>query len=199
MTPTHRRGGRAASTLILTIVALVMALVAAAPTVAQDAATPDPGFTIEPGIPGEPGGEPIEPGEEPETPFDDGATPAVPEDGLQDVTETPWDHITVAPDGRSLTVYYWSGAEGCYGLAGVTWMSPGRADDHPPDRHAPGRRGVYRHRPALQHAGGARRPDRRRRGGVRSPEATHARWGYHRRDATRPRASAPCRLPRRER
>lgn len=120
MTPTHRRGGRAASTLILTIVALVMALVAAAPTVAQDAATPDPGFTIEPGIPGEPGGEPIEPGEEPETPFDDGATPAVPEDGLQDVTETPWDHITVAPDGRSLTVYYWSGAEGCYGLAGVT-------------------------------------------------------------------------------
>ena len=49
----------------------------------------------------------------------DGATPVVPEDGLNDIIEVPWDHITVAPDGRTLTVYFWGGAESCYGLAGV--------------------------------------------------------------------------------
>ncbi len=123
MTPTRRRRARTASTLILTIVALAMTLVAAAPTVAQDAATPDPGLTMDPGTPGEPG----EPGELPEVPSDDGATPAVPEDGLTDIIETPWDHITVAPDGRTLTVYYWSGAEGCYGLAGVEVDATGTA------------------------------------------------------------------------
>ena len=49
----------------------------------------------------------------------DGATPVVPEEGLNDIIEVPWDHITVGPDGRTLTVYFWSGAESCYGLAGV--------------------------------------------------------------------------------
>ena len=52
-------------------------------------------------------------------PSADGATPVVPEDGLNDIIEVPWDHITVGPDGRTLTVYFWSGAESCYGLAGV--------------------------------------------------------------------------------
>ena len=108
--------GRAPAALVA-ILALMLALVAVVPVAAQDepAATPDPGLTIDPGIPGEPGG----PGEEPEPPFADGATPVVPEDGLNDIIEVPWDHITVGPDGRSLTVYFWSGAEGCYGLAGV--------------------------------------------------------------------------------
>ncbi len=119
MTPTRRRRARTASTLILTIVALAMTLVAPAPMVAQDAATPDPGLTMDPGTPGEPGGGFGEPGEVTEPPFDDGATPAVPEDGLQDIIEVPWDHVTVAPDGRTLTVYYWGGAPECYGLAGV--------------------------------------------------------------------------------
>jgi len=50
----------------------------------------------------------------------DGATPVVPEDGLLDVRTLGWDHITVAPDGRTLTVYFWSGVQDCYGLAGVT-------------------------------------------------------------------------------
>ncbi|MET0772833.1 MAG: hypothetical protein ABWZ82_07105 [Candidatus Limnocylindrales bacterium] len=115
MRSTHHIGR--ASAPLVAILALMLALVAVVPVAAQDepAATPDPGLTIDPGIPGEPGG----PGEEPEPPFADGATPIVPEDGLNDIIEVPWDHITVGPDGRSLTVYFWSGAEGCYGLAGV--------------------------------------------------------------------------------
>ena len=108
--------GRAPAALVA-ILALMLALVAVAPVAAQDESvgTPDPGLTIDPAIPGEPGG----PVEEPEPPFDDGATPVVPEEGLNDIIEVPWDHITVGPDGRSLTVYFWSGAESCYGLAGV--------------------------------------------------------------------------------
>ncbi len=51
---------------------------------------------------------------------DDGAIPVVPEDGLVDVRTQGWDHITVAPDGRTLTVYFWAGVQDCYGLAGVT-------------------------------------------------------------------------------
>lgn len=113
------RASRPAPALLLTLLAILLALATVSPVAAQDGPTPDPGLTMEPGMPGEPGGEPQEPGEAPEAPFDDGATPATPEDGLLDVIDTPWDHITVAPDGRTLTVYYWSGAEGCYGLAGV--------------------------------------------------------------------------------
>jgi hypothetical protein len=105
--------------IVLALLALMFALVAVAPVAAQDepATTPDPGLTIDPGIPGEPGTG--EPGEEPGMPSADGATPVVPEDGLNDIIEVPWDHITVAPDGRTLTVHFWSGAESCYGLAGV--------------------------------------------------------------------------------
>jgi hypothetical protein len=110
---------RPAGVLVLTVLAVLLAFVAVAPAAAQET-TPDPAVTTEPGIPGEPGtpGEEPPPGE-PEPPFADGATPVVPEDGLLDIIEVPWDHITVAPDGRTLTVYFWSGAEACYGLAGV--------------------------------------------------------------------------------
>lgn len=128
MSPTpRRRAARPAPAVILPILAVVLAVVTIMPVAAQgdQAGTPDPGYTVDPGVPGEPGGGPIEPGESPETPFDDGATPATPEDGLLDIMETPWDHITVAPDGRTLMVYYWSGAEGCYGLAGVVVDSSG--------------------------------------------------------------------------
>lgn len=120
MSSTHRRrAARPAPAVVLAILAMLLSLVAVSPVMAQDATTtPDPGMTIDPGIPGEPGG-PGEPGEEPEVPFADGATPVVPEDGLNDIIETPWDHITVGPDGRTLTVYFWSGADTCYGLAGV--------------------------------------------------------------------------------
>lgn len=117
---TRRRATRHTPIVLMTILAMLLSLVAVAPVVAQDATTtPDPGLTIDPGIPGEPGDGPGEPDEEP-MPSEDGATAVVPEDGLNDIIDTPWDHITVAPDGRTLTVYFWSGADSCYGLAGVT-------------------------------------------------------------------------------
>jgi len=49
----------------------------------------------------------------------DGATLAVPQDGLSDLRLQGWDHIDVAPDGRTLTVYFWNGVDTCYGLAAV--------------------------------------------------------------------------------
>jgi hypothetical protein len=121
MPSTRRRATRSAPAIVLTILAMLLALATAAPVLAQDdpTMTPDPGMTIDPGIPGEPGGEQLEPGEEPGGMSDDGATAVVPEDGLEDIIETPWDHVMVAPDGRTLTVYFWSGADSCYGLAGV--------------------------------------------------------------------------------
>lgn len=123
-TPSVTRRGHAT---LMAVLALLLALGAVSPVAAQDPpASPDPGLTMEPGIPGEPGG-PGEPGEEPEVPFADGATPVVPEDGLNDIIEVPWDHITVAPDGRTLTVYFWGGAEACYGLAGVLVDETGAA------------------------------------------------------------------------
>ena len=120
MSPTRHAAARRAPAIILGMLALLLALATVAPVAAQDepTATADPGLTIDPGIPGEPGG-PSEPGDDTEPPFADGATPVVPEDGLSDLIEVPWDHILIAPDGRTLTVYFWSGAEGCYGLAGV--------------------------------------------------------------------------------
>lgn len=130
--PTRGRATRPGAAVLLAIVAVLLSLTAVGPVMAQADPTPpaDPGLTIDPGIPGEPGGggmgEPGEPGEEP-APFDDGATAVVPEDGLDDIIDTPWDHILVAPDGRTLTVYYWSGADGCYGLAGVTVDATGPA------------------------------------------------------------------------
>ena len=33
---------------------------------------------------------------------------------------TPWDSITVGPDGRTLMVYFTGGVDGCYGLKSVT-------------------------------------------------------------------------------
>jgi hypothetical protein len=52
-------------------------------------------------------------------PPDSGATPAVPNPAVTGAQPVPFDHITVGPDGRTLTIYYWYGAEGCYGLKQV--------------------------------------------------------------------------------
>ena len=124
--PTIRRHDRRPSVAVaISAFAMILALAVVLPAAAKDAtsgpATPDPSLTIDPGIQGEPGteGEFGGPAESPEPPFGDGATPVEPEKGLRDIQDVPWDHINVAPDGRTLTVYLWSGAEGCYGLAGV--------------------------------------------------------------------------------
>jgi hypothetical protein len=82
--------------LVLTT-ALVLVSVAATTTLAQPPAV-DPGTPIVPA---------------------DGATPAVPDPTITGEQPTAWDHVTVSPDGRTLTVYFYNGAEGCYGLKDV--------------------------------------------------------------------------------
>jgi hypothetical protein len=42
-----------------------------------------------------------------------------PEPGLLDIRTQGWDHLSIAPDGRTVTVYFYSGVTDCYGLAGV--------------------------------------------------------------------------------
>ena len=49
----------------------------------------------------------------------DGAIPAVPSADIVDPQPTPWTRIDVAPDGRTLTVYFWNGAAACNGLKDV--------------------------------------------------------------------------------
>lgn len=39
--------------------------------------------------------------------------------GLHDLRPQAWDHLSVAPDGRTVTVYFWGGVDTCYGLGDV--------------------------------------------------------------------------------
>ena len=84
---------------------------------AGDSRPPDGGGT-DPGK-GDPD-QPIDqpPGDEPPTdlPLPIGAQPVEPEPGIIDAIPHAWDHIDVAADGRTLTVYYWGGVLPCYGL-----------------------------------------------------------------------------------
>ncbi len=45
-----------------------------------------------------------------------GAQPVEPQPGVVDAIPHAWDHIDIASDGRTLTVYYWGGVTDCYGL-----------------------------------------------------------------------------------
>ena len=111
MSPMSRRTRRTVHPIPL-MAAVLAVLLAAAPGVAKDAS---PGASLGPDTPVSSGSfVPGDPG-----PDSDGATLAVPQDGLTDVRVQGWDHIDVAADGRTLTVYYWSGVDTCYGLAGV--------------------------------------------------------------------------------
>jgi hypothetical protein len=47
------------------------------------------------------------------------ATPVEANPSLVDPQPVPFDHVTVGPDGTTLTVYFWMGAEPCSGLYGV--------------------------------------------------------------------------------
>jgi hypothetical protein len=49
----------------------------------------------------------------------DAAIPAVPDPRIVDPQPTAWERIEVAPDGRTLTVYFWNGAAACNGLKDV--------------------------------------------------------------------------------
>jgi hypothetical protein len=80
------------------------------------------GQPVGPGDPDQPIGVVPGPGDgDPDPDGDgDGALRVEPEPGIINARPHAWDHITVAPDGRTLTVYYWGGVEACYGLAAVT-------------------------------------------------------------------------------
>lgn len=49
----------------------------------------------------------------------DGATHVEPQPGITNAIPHAIDHITVANDGRHVTVYWWGGVEDCYGLKDV--------------------------------------------------------------------------------
>ncbi|MCY7417973.1 MAG: hypothetical protein LH650_05675 [Chloroflexi bacterium] len=49
----------------------------------------------------------------------DGAIPVVPDPRIISAMPQPWTHIDVAPDGTTLTVYFWNGAAACNGLRDV--------------------------------------------------------------------------------
>jgi len=68
-----------------------------------------------PGSDGPVSAPPIAPGE-PNPPFEDGATVAEPRPGLVGIRQQAWEHVLVAPDGRTVTVYFWSGVPECHGL-----------------------------------------------------------------------------------
>jgi hypothetical protein len=83
-------------------------------------------------------------GGQPQPPGGDGALQVRPGPGIVDPIPHAWDHISVAPDGRTITVYYWGGVEDCYGLARVdvardadgllqVTVLEGRRADLPPD------------------------------------------------------------------
>ena len=48
-----------------------------------------------------------------------GATPIEANPELENPAPVPFDHVTVGPDGRTLIVYFWMGAEPCSGLSSV--------------------------------------------------------------------------------
>ncbi len=73
-----------------------------------------------PGNPGTGGDEPVvgPPVDEPpiDLPLPVGATPVEPQPGIVDAFPHAWNHIDVAADGKTITVYYWGGVDSCYGL-----------------------------------------------------------------------------------
>lgn len=53
-------------------------------------------------------------------PDDLGATPIEPDPTVTDPHPQAWDQITVASDGRTLSIYFWMGVEECNGLHSVS-------------------------------------------------------------------------------
>ena len=56
---------------------------------------------------------------EPNVPWDDGAVEAQVRTDLVNVHPRMWDHILLAQDGQSATVYFWMGPADCAGLGGI--------------------------------------------------------------------------------
>jgi hypothetical protein len=93
---------------------------------------PDKGPFADPPVTSDPGGSTGGPvstgGPTTPVPFGDDAWQLVkPTAGLVGVHAQAWDHVSIAPDGRTLTVYFWSGVDGCYGLSDVKVTHAGGA------------------------------------------------------------------------
>jgi hypothetical protein len=98
----------------IALLVALMSLTLGTSAVLAQSAEPGAGSSGDPGS-----GVPTQSGqEEPVTP-DDEATLVEPNPDLLDPQPTGWDRIEVAPDGRTLTVYFWSGIPDCYGLQRV--------------------------------------------------------------------------------
>jgi hypothetical protein len=82
----------------------------------------DPGFTGGSGgtgKPGDPNGTVSSPPMQPVPMPGDGAAHVKPVPGVKDARPASIDHISVAADGRTLTVYWYGGVEDCYALSEV--------------------------------------------------------------------------------
>lgn len=101
---------RSRSRLFAAGVAVALLALTAVPVAAQDA-SPSPA----------PSAPPIA------VPYDDStALPAVPTPGaITDPAAVGWDHVTIWPDGKTLTVSFWNGAEGCFGLDRIEVIDTG--------------------------------------------------------------------------
>jgi len=104
-TPTRPGPHRRSATLLAGLVLLSLSGGSLAQDGSGSAGSPGTGIPVSP----DPGAGPVV--------FDDNALPAAPTPGaIVDPKPIGWDHITIWPDGRTLTVYFWNGAEACYGL-----------------------------------------------------------------------------------
>lgn len=129
------------SSLLLAVLAMTLTLVACASAAAQSptsasnptdpsgpsatppgAGTTDPGAGngSQPGNPGDPNG-PITSGPITNEPIPgDGATHVLPIAGVTDAHPASIDHISIGPDGLTLTVYWYGGVDTCYALSSAT-------------------------------------------------------------------------------
>jgi hypothetical protein len=92
--------------IVLTVASIALAGLAV-PAAAQPSQAPDTPVCMT-----------LDPSVDPAT-CGDGATAIDPDPGVLDPRPIAWDHIVVAPDGRSLTVYFWMGVQECNGLHSV--------------------------------------------------------------------------------
>ena len=77
---------------------------------------------------------------------------------ITDPAPVGWDHVTIWPDGRTLTVSFWNGAEGCFGLDRVEVTDTGAGIAVTPYVGLPGGRdqpALHRGDAAVLHGRGA--------------------------------------------
>jgi len=61
----------------------------------------------------------------PPAPGSGGAVRVSPDPTVVDLHRTAWDHIRISPNGKRLVVYFWMGAQDCYGLGKVKVVQDG--------------------------------------------------------------------------